>query len=40
MESGDETNWFSPYFIGRSDYDAIPDSLAAYTYNICLTSSC
>lgn len=32
----DEMTWFSPYWVGRSDYD----DRFPYTYNICLSASC
>lgn len=32
-------SWFSPYWTGRADYNAIP-SPVNYTYNICVNSGC
>ena len=34
----EDLSWFSPYWIGRAAYDAIPG--VTYTYQICLNATC
>lgn len=39
LDPADNTGWFSPFWVGRSDYDAIP-SPVNHTYDLCLSASC
>lgn len=39
LDPADNMGWFSPIYVGRSDYDLIP-SPVNYTYDICLAASC